>query len=281
MTAEAVAAATGLAVASMTPVNGGSICRSWRVVLEDGRTIFAKSRSGAPADFFDSEARGLAWLAEARAVPLPVVLGVSDEVLALSWIEIGRPTAESAHTLGRNLAALHQAGAPSFGAGWPGYIGLLPMDNTPSASWPDFYVRQRLQPFVRMARDSGEFSAEDVAVFDRIEARIADLAGPEEFPARIHGDLWSGNIVWSAEPGAYLVDPAAHGGHRENDLAMLALFGAPHLGEIMAGYQEAFPLAEGWRDRVGLHQLQPLLVHTVHFGGGYAAQAVEAARRYL
>jgi len=271
--------AAGTEVVSLEPVEGGSICQAFRATLADGRTVFAKTRSGAPAGFFASEAAGLAWLAEPAAVPLPAVVGVGDEALVLSWLPAGRPSAAAAVALGRRVAALHQAGAPSFGAGWPGFLGYLPMDNTPSGSWPDFFVRQRLEPYVRMARDSGEFDAADVAVFDRIGSRLRELAGPEEPPARLHGDLWSGNIVWADE--AALVDPAAHGGHRESDLAMLALFGAPYLAEILAGYQEVFPLAAGWRERAGLHQLQPLLVHTVHFGGGYGAQALATAQRYL
>jgi fructosamine-3-kinase len=279
MTCALVESATGVSVESLTPIAGGSICRAWRVMLADGRTVFAKSHPDPPPEFFRSEARGLAWLAYAGAVPLPEVLGVGEDVLVLSWIPAGTPSAAAAAELGRGLAMLHQAGAPSFGAGWPGYIGELPMDNTPSGSWPDFYVRRRLEPYVRQARDAGSFSAEDVAIFERLGGRVAELAGPEELPARIHGDLWSGNVVWSDR--AVLVDPAAHGGHRENDLAMLALFGAPYLAEIMAGYQEVWPLADGWAERVGLHQLQPLLVHTVLFGGGYGAQAVATARQYL
>ncbi|HVX42323.1 MAG TPA: fructosamine kinase family protein [Mycobacteriales bacterium] len=276
-----ITAAAGAEVASLRPVAGGSICRAWQAVLADGRTVFAKTRAGAPADFFSSEAAGLQWLAEARTVAVPEVIGVAADVLVLPWIEPGSPTRAAAQALGRDLAALHQAGAPSFGAGWPGYLGILPLDNTPNGSWPDFYFRQRIQPYVRMARDSGEFSADDVAVFDRLRARIDRIAGPEEPPARLHGDLWNGNVLWGADGSARLIDPAAHGGHRENDLAMLELFGAPYLSDIRAAYAEVFPLTDGWEDRISLHQLQPLLVHTVHFGGGYAAQALAAARAYL
>ncbi|WP_159058348.1 fructosamine kinase family protein, partial [Streptomyces europaeiscabiei] len=112
-------------------------------------------------------------------------------------------------------------------------------------------------------------------------ARLPDLAGPAEPPARLHGDLWNGNVLWGADGHARLIDPAAHGGHRETDLAMLALFGCPHLGHILDGYQRAAPLADGWQDRVGLHQLFPLLVHAVLFGRGYADQALQAARAAL
>jgi fructosamine-3-kinase len=102
---------------------------------------------------------------------------------------------------------------------------------------------------------------------------------PTAEPARLHGDLWAGNVLWSAN-GPVLVDPAAHGGHRETDLAMLALFGLPHLGRVLAAYDEAWPLDEGWRDRVPLHQLHPLLVHAALFGGGYGRQAVSAAAAF-
>ena len=112
-------------------------------------------------------------------------------------------------------------------------------------------------------------------------SRLADgrLSVPDAEPARLHGDLWSGNILWSAD-GAVLIDPAAHGGHRETDLAMLDLFGLPHLARVLAAYDETWPLDDGWRQRVPLRQLHPLLVHAALFGGGYGAQAVAAARRY-
>jgi fructosamine-3-kinase len=110
---------------------------------------------------------------------------------------------------------------------------------------------------------------------ERVCARIEDLCGPPEPPARLHGDLWSGNVL-----GRYLIDPAAYGGHREVDLAMLQLFGSPP-PRFFAAYEEVAPLADGWRDRVDLYQLLPLLVHAELFGGGYGAQAERAARRYV
>jgi fructosamine-3-kinase len=122
--------------------------------------------------------------------------------------------------------------------------------------------------------------AADVVVLDRLaETLAAGALDTGEPPARLHGDLWSGNVVWTAS-GAVLIDPAAHGGHRETDLAMLALFGCPHLERVVEGYAAAAPLAEGWRERVALHQVHPLLLHAVLFGGSYPAQAVGAARRY-
>jgi len=130
------------------------------------------------------------------------------------------------------------------------------------------------------AADDGTLGPGDVALIEQVTSRITDLAGPDEPPSRIHGDCWSGNLLWSGGRG-WLIDPAAHGGHRETDLAMLALFGAPHLNDIVRGYHETVPLADGWRARIPLHQLHPLLVHVVLFGAGYREPALAAARDAL
>jgi fructosamine-3-kinase len=258
-----------------TPVPGGDICTAERLTLDDGTDVFAKTLSGAPDGFFAAEAAGLRSLAAADAVPVPEVVAVTGELLLLEWVPPGAPSAAAAEELGRGLAALHRVGADGFGAAAPGYIGSLPLDNTPAATWPEFYAERRVRPYLRAARDRGALSESDAAA---IEAALDRLAVPEEPPARLHGDLWSGNVHWAADGRAWLVDPAAHGGHRETDLAMLALFGAPHLDRIVAAYTEAYPLGAGWRDRVGLHQLHPLLVHAVLFGGGYGARAAAVAR---
>ena len=195
----------------------------------------------------------------------------------------GHPSDGGAEELGRGLAALHVSGAPGFGAPWPGFIGPLPMDNDPLGDWPTFYAERRVLPFLRRARDLGALSAPEAAVIDAALGRLGELAGPsaDEPPRRLHGDLWSGNVLWDADGCAWLIDPAAHGGHRETDLAMLRLFGLPHLERVLGAYHEARPLVDGWPERVGLHQLHPLLVHAVLFGASYGSRAAEAARRAL
>jgi fructosamine-3-kinase len=216
--------------------------------------------------------------------PCARVLGHDDTSLTLQRLRPVPPSAEVAGTFGRRLAATHDAGAPGFGAppaGWhgTGFFGPLhhplPMTLTPHGSWGRFYADERLVPMLKLATDLNPAgSALICEVIDR--CRRGDFDDQDE-PARLHGDLWCGNVMWT-DAGAVLIDPAAHGGHRETDLAMLALFGCPHLEAVYDGYQSVHPLREGWRQRIPLHQLYPLLAHVVLFGAGYAAQTVRAAR---
>jgi fructosamine-3-kinase len=224
-----------------------------------------------------AEVAGLRWLAVPGGPPLPDVLG--EDPLVTRMIPAGRPTRTAAEEFGRRLTVMHAAGADAFGSPPPGgpadaLIGRAPMRNSTAPSWPEWYARDRVLPYVRAARDAGDLDAAEVAV---IEAAATRVAAPTEPPARLHGDLWSGNVLWAPD-GAWLIDPAAHGGHRETDLAMLALFGCPHLDRVLAAYDEAAPLGDGWPSRVPTHQLFPLLVHVVLFGRSYAGQALAAAR---
>jgi len=282
-----LAEGAGVAVTRCVPVGGEHGARHYRVRLADGRELFVKateeaagqaSRAGQAA--LDAEARSLRWLADAAAIPVPEVVFTGNGLLALAWIRQAGPERGAAERFGRDLAGLHRAGADRFGAPWPGYIASLPLSNRRSDAWPSWYAECRLLPYCRLGRDAGTFGAADVALIESVAGRMAELAGPAEPPARLHGDCWPGNVLWSGGRG-WLIDPAAHGGHRETDLAMLALFGAPFLDRILAAYGEVAPLATGWRARVPLHQLHPLLVHVCLFGAGYRESALAAARAAL
>lgn len=273
-------------VTDVTPVSGGSICAAYRVRLADGSQAFAKtSRDGSPPGFFAAEARGLGRLRAAHqhgGVGVPDLVAVADDCLVLEWVEPGRPTVDTAEALGRSLTVTHRIGAETFGDPiGPSFIGSLPLPSGPYGSWAQLWAEGRVLPYVRAARDRGSLGRIDAADVERALAGIAELPGADEPPALVHGDLWSGNVLWTAGE-AVLVDAAAvHGGHRESDLAMLALFGLPYLDVMLAAYEAAAdpPLADGWRDRVGVHQLHPVLVHAVLFGGGYGAQAGRLARQ--
>ncbi|WP_405595575.1 fructosamine kinase family protein [Streptomyces sp. NBC_01092] len=254
------------------------------VTLGDGRVVMVKRGERDRATW--AEAAGLRWLAEAGTVHVPVVHGRNARWLVTDRVVTSRPSAGAAETFGRELAALHASGARAFGAGPPGgpedaYIGLAPMLNATGPDWPRWYAEHRVLPYLRRAVDDGTVRGTEAPLIERVCERLPELAGPAEPPARLHGDLWNGNVLWGADGHAWLIDPAAHGGHRETDLAMLHLFGCPHLDRILDAYHEAAPLADGWPDRIGLHQLFPLLVHTVLFGRGYAEQALAAAESAL
>ena len=286
----------GAGVSDLRATGSQFAYRHYRASLADGRVVFIKAATGGQdAALTDpalrAEARGLAWLHEAGAVPVPGVVGCDEFTLVISWVQAGTADAASAERFGRDLALMHAAGADRFGAPWPGFIASLPLPNDGPAAgedtagagtgaWPGWYASQRLLPYLRRAADAGALAPGQVSPVEAVLARITELAGPAEPPSRLHGDCWSGNVLWSGGRG-WLIDPAAHGGHRETDLAMLALFGAPFLDRILASYDEVAPLAAGWRARVPLHQLHPLLVHACLFGAGYAGPVADAARAAL
>lgn len=250
--------------------------------LDDGTRLFVKSLTrGSPAmGVLTAEARGLEWLGRCFGSPMITPQGWDDHLLVLPWVAQDEPSPGAAERLGRQLAGTHLTGADAFGAAWPGFIGPLPMDNTRSDDWPTFYAEQRLRPYLRRALDQGSLTPGDAREVERVVDSVARLAGEAEPPARVHGDLWNGNVLWR-ERDAVLIDPAAHGGHREADMAMLALFGLPHLDRVRDAYNEVAPLSAGWRGRVALHQLHPLLVHLCLFGAAYRTTTLEAARSAL
>ncbi|GGO74245.1 fructosamine kinase family protein [Nocardioides deserti] len=274
----------GAAVVATAPVAGGDTATATKLRLSDGTTALMKTMPHAPADFFETEARGLRWLAAAEGgAAVADVLAVDAECIVVRWVEPGKQTAEAAAELGRTLAATHKAGAAAYGAGpdgehRDGYIARLPLPNRAAPTWAEFFAVRRVLPYLKLARDRGAVTPEQATTVESVVGRLPSLL-PEEGPARLHGDLWNGNVVWGVDR-VHLVDPAAYGGHREADLAMLSLFGLPHLPKVLEAYAEASPLADGWADRLALHQLFPLLVHACLFGGGYGARAAAAAARY-
>lgn len=279
---DAVCEALAAELRSVARVSGGDVAEAFRLDLADGRVAFAKTRAGAAADFFDTEARGLRWLREADALPVPDVLFVGTEppVLVLEWIEETHGRPHSDVEFGRALAALHATGAPSFGREDRRPTGSRGLPNDLCATWAEFFAERRLLPLARLATDEGALPETTIAMLESIAARLGEFDASDEEPARLHGDLWAGNRIIDASGQSWLIDPAAHGGHREFDLAMMQLFGG-WADDAFAAYDEVSPLAAGWRERVGLHQLAPLAVHAIKFGGGYVRATTETAQRYL
>ncbi len=284
----AVGEALGVEVVRSTRLHGGDVARSHRLDLADGRTVFAKTHADPPPEFFVTEAVGLHWLREgvahgggvARlAVPEVLAVGESPPFLALEWIEVGGRSDGTEEALGLGLAALHRAGSPTFGREDRRTTGSRGLPNDPADSWSEFYATRRLLPLADLAERASALPAPAIAALRSVAERLPSLVGPEEPPARLHGDLWGGNRLVDVHGRNWLIDPACFGGHREFDLAMMRLFGG-FGAEAYEAYADAHPLADGWEDRVALHQIAPLVVHAIKFGGGYVASATAAIGRY-
>ncbi|HLS43949.1 MAG TPA: fructosamine kinase family protein [Ornithinicoccus sp.] len=254
-----------------------------RTTTPDGRAALTKRRANAPPLFFEREAVGLRALAHAGA-RVPEVLDVTETSITVGWIEhrAAREDASTEERFGQELAMLHRTTGERYGSvdGEPtAYLGACPVDLTPTDTWHESWVERRVVPLARAAAAQGLLDPRAVLLAEMI---TPEHLGPVEPPTLVHGDLWSGNRLVDRHADSWLIDPCAHYGHREVDLAMMRLFGG--FGEgAFAAYVEAFPPAEGWRERVAVYQSVPLLVHAILFGGSYAGQASaalsEAARR--
>jgi fructosamine-3-kinase len=276
----ALEAALGSEVSQAGSLSGGDINQAHQIALADGRRLFVKTNARSPRGMFAAEARGLRWLAEPGALRIPEVVAVSrpedaHQFLVLELIASGRPADDFDESLGRGLAALHRAGAPDFGLEHDNFIGWLPQENAPAATWTEFYRTRRLEPQLRRAVDEGTATPRMRRGFDQLFRVLDDLIGSPELcepPARLHGDLWNGNLLCDDGGAPCLIDPAVYGGHREIDLAMMRFFGG-FGARVFAAYEEVWPLADGSQARVPLYQLYPLMVHVNLFGGGYVGSA--------
>ena len=271
----------GAAVVSGRPIRGGDVADAWRLELGDGRSVFAKTHADPPPGMFTTEGGDLEWLGEPEALPVPGVLAASDADpahLVLEWVDEGGAPDEVA--FGRGLAALHDAGAGAYGRldGKP--TGTLSVPNGPYDDRPTFFAEGRLRPLAEAGRDRRALDEDLAAALEALADRASALDVPEEPPARTHGDLWAGNRIVGRDGRSWLIDPQAHGGHREADLAYMALFGG-FGDDCWRGYEEVHPLPTGWQDRVALHQIPILTVHVIHFGSGYVGPTWRAVQRYL
>ena len=280
-----VESALGQPVSAASRLSGGDINDAFELRLADGQSVFLKSNARAPLEMFAREARGLEFLRVAGALRVPQVLAFSAETeqpsfLVLEFLRGAAPRAGFDEQLGHGLAALHRFGAPSFGGSESNFVGRLPQSNRVHATWADFYRSERLEAQLRAAIAARRAPVALSRDFERLFSRLPDLLGAAEPPARLHGDLWAGNLHRDEQGAPCLIDPAVYGGHREVDLAMMQLFGG-FSARVFSAYAEAFPLSPGHRERVALYQLYPLLVHLNLFGGSYLRAVQSALAKYL
>jgi protein-ribulosamine 3-kinase len=277
------------AILDARAVGGGCISQPARIETEGRGTVFLKHHANVPARFFAAEAEGLAALRAAAGdgVRVPEVLAVCETTepgpawIALEWLEPAPRDGDFAERLGRGLAAVHREGRGWWGWGEANFIGSLPQENAPSATWADFWRDRRLTPQLDLARFRGTLPGSGDE-WERLFGMLPEILGAveEDGPSLLHGDLWSGNVLACAA-GPALIDPAVYRGHREVDLAMAELFGGFD-ARFFAAYDEAWPILPGYREaRRGVYQLYYLMAHVNLFGGSYVGQTASLLRRLI
>jgi len=261
-----------LIVTDIRPVGGGSINEAYRLTTND-QPLFVKVNHAARfPEMFEKEAQGLRVLTHTNSISIPEVIATGK---VDNWAYLLLPFIESApmkpnfwRLFGEQLANLHRHTQPDFGLHHDNYIGSLVQTNQPHPSWTEFFIAERLEPQIQMARNSGKLGSSVIQAFQRFYHHLDDIF-PKEPPALLHGDLWSGNYMVGHRGEPVLIDPAVYYGHREMDLAMTTLFGG-FSPSFYNAYHEYYPLENGWQRRVDYCNLYPLLVHVNLFGGGYA-----------
>lgn len=268
----------GLDLLGVKALSGGDINEVYKLDTHKGSLVLKLNDADRYPGMFRAEGHGLETLASARCFRVPKVqhLGSTDgsSYLLMEYVEPGRPGTNFWEDFGRKLAQLHQNSQPLFGLEMDNYIGSLPQANKQEETLLKFYVRQRLRPQIEMARETGYTLAD----YETFEARLSALL-PEDPPALLHGDLWSGNYLVDQHSCPVLIDPAVCYGPREMDLAMMRLFGGfPEA--VWRSYYQIYPLQDGWEERVPIWQLYYLLVHLNLFGTGYLGQVERILQAY-
>jgi fructosamine-3-kinase len=268
---------------SVNGLSGGSINSALSVTLTSGRNYFLKYNfNDRHPGMFEAECKGLQLLKDTATVRIPEVIyhGVAGvySFIIMQMIEPGKQRPDFYETLGRELSDLHRVTNGHFGHDHDNYIGSLPQKNDTCETFHEFFTEMRLLPLARMAHDNGSLPGDVFRDLEKLCPKLSTLI-PEEPSALLHGDLWSGNRITGPEGSPWLIDPAVYYGHRETDIAMTRLFGgfdAP----FYEAYNEQTPLYQGWEERLGLHNLYPLLVHLNLFGGGYLGQIRQILRQF-
>jgi fructosamine-3-kinase len=269
-------------ITSSHPISGGSINQAVKLYYGDQPFFLKWNHANRFPGMFEAEANGLRLLRSAGNIFIPETIGTGADnhhgFLLLEYVKTGNPTKDFWAAFGHQLGALHQHTNKLFGLDHDNYIGSLVQQNKQTHDWAEFYAEQRLIPQYKTALKQGMFDNTFIRNFEKLLLRLPDLF-PVESPSLLHGDLWSGNYLCNAEGNAVLIDPAVYYGHREMDLAMTRLFGGFQAG-FYAAYNEIYPLETGWKNRVELCQLYPLLVHVNLFGGGYVSQVKQLVNYY-
>lgn len=254
--------------------SGGDINKASILELRNGDSFFLKWNNSAPEHMFEAESMGLKLLSGTKTeLQIPNVILTGRNFLLLSVLTSGAENSDSSFRFGTELAKLHKHSADTFGLYHDNFIGKLSQSNNRHQNWADFFVSERIEPQIKVGIQTGKFESDLIPIVDALHKTVHELF-PNEQPALLHGDLWSGNYMFTKSGDACIYDPAVYYGHREMDLAMTRLFGG-FSSDFYEGYKSEYALADGFEERVELCNLYPVLVHANLFRGGYINRAKE------
>ena len=266
-------------------VGGGCIANAGRLETDDA-PLFLKYGDERVARTFPGEAAGLEamWAAESP-LHIPAVIdrappdGDCPGFLVMEWIETGQKSESFWTNFGRGLARMHRHAEVQYGFEDNNFIGRLPQQNEWMDTWPAFFRAQRLEPQVAMARERGGWQSNWNGALEQLYQRLPEILPETPEASVLHGDLWKGNCMVTADGTPAVVDPAAYYGHREADLAMTDLFGG-YRDPFYSAYREAWPLEPGYDTRKGIYNLYHLINHLNLFGASYAGSVEGTLREF-
>ncbi len=265
---------TTITVNGESSIVGGCINNAIKINTNKG-DFFVKWNTNSKANMFQSEYNGLKVLKDTNTIRIPNVLCFDDDFLILEFIPPSNPNNAFWEVFGQKLALMHKQTHSKFGLDFDNYIGSLYQDNTQNKNWTEFFIQNRLQAQLSI----GNFSGTLLSDFDKLFQKLPNLF-PNEKPALLHGDLWSGNFLAKNGDTPMLIDPAIYYGNREMDIAMSKLFGGFN-SDFYFAYNESRPLENGWEERIQICNLYPLLVHVNLFGGAYINQVKNILSYYV
>ncbi|MBE0637467.1 MAG: fructosamine kinase family protein [Bacteroidales bacterium] len=265
-----------------TTISGGSINQAFKIKTASGIYFLKYNNAGRYPGMFEKEAAGLKLLKNLNEINVPDVLHYGSSgnfsFLLLKFIVSATERSDFWEDFGIKLAALHRHKAGQFGLDHDNFMGSLYQSNTFHDEWTDFFIEERLEPLVKMAREEGKIGREDVSAFGRLYLRLGEIF-PETRPSLVHGDLWSGNYMVTEDGRVCLIDPAIYYGHPEVDIAMSTLFGG-FSGKFYDAYTSYNTLEKGWQQRLEYYNLYPLMVHVILFGGGYLGSVQRILQKF-
>ena len=272
----------GFILHASSSLSGGCINSVSRLDTSQGPFCLKYNTADLFPGMFEAEAKGLNLLSSAGEITIPGVICTGTagrySYILLEFIDSARRKTGFMEDFGRRLARLHRHTDAFFGLDHDNYMGSLAQSNRKHADWISWFREERIEPQLKLAGNEGYFSGSDLSAFRRLYTRLEEII-PKARPSLIHGDLWGGNYMVDETGDPCLIDPAVNYGHREAEIAMTTLFGGFD-PSFYASYQEEFPLETGWRERLEIYNLYPLLIHLNLFGSGYLGGILDVLRKY-